>query len=348
MIRRFEENPLITPADVRPSHPGLEVIGALNPGATLFEGETLLLVRVAERPIQEAGYVSTIVAVPDRPGEIQTVRVKLDDPDLVYKDPRVFYYKGQAFLTSLSHLRLARSKDGRNFKVAEKPTMVADGIEEQYGVEDARVVRMPDGWYYVNTASASTLGITMRLARTKDFASFERLGTIFTPDNKDTAFFPEKIGGRYYAFHRPCNAVSTMWVASSTDMLDWGRHRPLMGPRPGLWDGERVGCGAEPIRTAKGWLQLYHGAIVTPDGGVCYGIGAVMLDGEKPWVVVKRLEEAVALPEASYETDGFVSRVIFHNGLVRRSEGEVDLYYGAADERTCGMRLDLEALMRRF
>ena len=50
MVRRFDENPLIRPADVPASRPDYEVVGAFNPGAIVHGGETLLLLRVAERP----------------------------------------------------------------------------------------------------------------------------------------------------------------------------------------------------------------------------------------------------------------------------------------------------------
>ena len=55
MIKRFAHNPIIGPQEVRPSAPDLEVMCAFNPGATERDGEILLLLRVAERPIPEPG-----------------------------------------------------------------------------------------------------------------------------------------------------------------------------------------------------------------------------------------------------------------------------------------------------
>ena len=48
--RRLAENPLITPADVKPILPGMEVVSTFNAAATRFGDEVILLVRVAERP----------------------------------------------------------------------------------------------------------------------------------------------------------------------------------------------------------------------------------------------------------------------------------------------------------
>src|SRR5437899_10854915 len=48
--RRLEQNPLITARDVKPSQPELEVVSAFNAGTAKLDGETVLLLRVAERP----------------------------------------------------------------------------------------------------------------------------------------------------------------------------------------------------------------------------------------------------------------------------------------------------------
>lgn len=344
MIQRFEQNPLLAPADVQPSRPDMEVIGAFNPGAVQVGDETVLVVRVAERPVPEDGFVAAAVLDPDRPGEVAVHRVRLDDPGLCYTDPRVFTHRGKDYLTSLSHFRIARAKDGRNFTIDPRPTLFPEGAYEAFGIEDARVIAL-DGAYYLMYTAASPLGIVPALARTRDFATFERLGAMFPPPNKDIAIFPEKIGGRYFALHRPCTGDPAIWIASSPDLRDWGGHRQLMPIRPGAWDGERIGCGAEPVRTERGWLQIYHGAIVTPDGGVVYCLGAVLLDLDEPWNILARRRAPVMVPEAGYEVRGFVDNVVFHNGLVDRRDGTLDLYYGAADERTCGARLDVHALL---
>ena len=47
---RLADNPLITPDDVAPSQPGMEVISTINAGAARVGDEVVLLLRVAERP----------------------------------------------------------------------------------------------------------------------------------------------------------------------------------------------------------------------------------------------------------------------------------------------------------
>ncbi len=339
MIHRFPNNPLIVPGDIKPSRPDFEVLCAFNPGATLFDGRKLLLVRVAERPIQEEGYVTTVIVDQDTRG-LKVLRYKLDDPDLDASDPRVIRYRGVNYLTSMSHFRVATSEDGSNFTISEQPSLIGSGIYETYGIEDARIVQLEDA-YYINYTGVSALGVVTCLARTRDFQNFERLGVIFAPDNKDVAIFPEQIGGRHYTLHRP--AVKhlgslAIWLASSDNLLDWGHHQAIIGPRPGKWDGERVGAGASPIRTAEGWLELYHGC----DENTRYCTGALLLDLNEPWKVLARSEEPFLVPEAPYEREGLLPNIIFHSGLIENADGTVDLYYGGGDFLTCGCRVSIQ------
>lgn len=343
MLTRFKENPLISPSDVKPSRPDFEVMCAFNAGAALHRGQTVLLVRVAERPQPERGYVSTAFLDPAHPDALKVLRIRLKDPQLDFSDPRFFMHRGRFYLTSISHLRLATSADGHAFTVAPVPALRPEFDYEEYGIEDPRICRL-NGWFYVNYSAISRQGVVTALARTRDFVSYEKLGIIFCPDNKDIALFPEKINGRYYCFHRPSMkqiGAPSMWLASSPNLRDWGQHRFIMGPRPGAWDSERVGCGASPVKTPHGWLQIYHGA----NEKVCYCSGAVLLDLQEPWKVLARSDTPLFRPQAPYERRGLMPNVVFSNGLVPRSDGLLDVYYGAADTTTCGLSLDLNALL---
>lgn len=105
-------------------------------------------------------------------------------------------------LTSLSHLRIARSKDGINFTVDKAPAILPIAEEESWGMEDPRITKIGDV-YYINYTSVTENGPATSLISTKDFVNFERHGIIFAPENKDVAIFPEKINGEYVAFNRP-------------------------------------------------------------------------------------------------------------------------------------------------
>ncbi len=343
MIQRFPNNPLFSPADIQPSHPDFKVLCVFNPAATIFEGRRLLLMRVAETPIPQEGYVATPVVDPDS-GKMVVRRFRIDDPDVKIGDPRAFTYKGETFLTSLSHLRIATSQDGVHFVAEPHPAMYPCGPYEAFGIEDARIT-LVDGHFYINYTAASPLGVVTALARTDDFKTFQRLGIVFGPDNKDVALFPEKIDGRYYAFHRPAVkhcGLPSIWLASSNDLLDWGRHHFVAGPRLGHWDCERVGAGSAPIKTEHGWLAFYHAA----DHNTRYCLGAMLLDLKQPWRVLARPEEPFFIPKADYEiAGGFMPNIVFHNGTIDRGDGTVELYYGGGDLVTCGARVKISDLL---
>src|SRR5579871_5959208 len=116
MFVRHPNNPLISPNDLRPLRPDFEIIGTFNAGATVYNGETILLVRVAERPISDSPDV-VLIPILDASGEVTIMRVRRDDPAYDTHDSRMVgdRQNGGFFLTSLSHLRLARSRDGVHF-----------------------------------------------------------------------------------------------------------------------------------------------------------------------------------------------------------------------------------------
>ena len=72
LMNRFPENPLLRPTDAPPSRADMVVECLLNPGAFRYQGKTGLLLRVAERPQPEEGWVSTPVLDPTSEGGIRT------------------------------------------------------------------------------------------------------------------------------------------------------------------------------------------------------------------------------------------------------------------------------------
>ena len=334
-VERFAENPLIMPSQVTPSREGWEVACTFNPGAIEYEGEVLLLVRVAERPAGQDPdeMVAPILDVSTGPPRMELLRVRRDDPDLVTVDPRWFVYRGQMYLTSISHLRVARSQDGRHFTVESRPAFFPETWYETFGVEDPRITKL-EGQYLISYTSVSAHGIATSLATTPDFRGFTRHGMIFAPENRDVSIFPEKVGGQYFCHHR---AIARhiggfdMWAANSPDLVHWGQHSLLMSPRPGTWEAGRIGGGSVPFRTEQGWLTIYHGA----DQDNRYYLGALLCDGDDPRRVIARSGEPLLTPEAPYEVTGFLGNVVFSCGTVVRGD-ELTIYYGAADQYVCG------------
>jgi predicted GH43/DUF377 family glycosyl hydrolase len=347
-IHRAQMNPLISPLHVTPSSEEMRVVSAFNAATATVGGETFLLLRVAEVP-KEVG--ADEVAVPvvawtaGTPG-IEVRRFALDTPGLDLSDPRAVIYEGEIYLSSLSHLRLARSTDGYHFTIDTVPALFPTEPYEEYGLEDPRMTSI-DGTVYINYTAVSRYGVGVALASTQNFATYTKHGMILAPENKNVVIFPEKIGGQYMMIHRPSTTGlgnQQMWVAASHDLLHWGMHVPLMGKRPGMWDSMRLGAGAVPIKTDYGWLEIYHG--VNPEQGYC--LGAVLLDLEDPTQILARSSIPFLIPETEYERVGFYGNVVFTCGAVAtqvENAAVVRIYYGAADQYTCRADIALEDIL---
>lgn len=331
---------------VNPSQPDLRVVGAFNPAAIRHDGEVLLLLRIAEAPTAPPAEVtSPVYNVETGRLDIRTWPRNAEGVDT--GDPRVTIVDGRTWLTSISHFRIARSQDGVNFTVDPAPAMSAANEYEVFGIEDPRITLI-DGTYWINYTAVSPWGISTALASTTDFRSFDRHGIIFAPPNRDVTIFPEKVGGRYAALHRPMASEpgeNAIWSATSPDLIDWGEHRYVAGARSAMWDDLKIGGGAVPFRVATsghdGWLAIYHGVTASPP---TYSLGALLLDADDPSKVIGRSREPVLRPEAEYERHGFYDGVVFSCGLL--AEGDlVRIYYGAADGVTAVADLSLDEIL---
>ena len=342
LAKRFAENPILRPQDICPSTPGMQVECLLNPGVFRFQGKTWLLLRVAERPEQQPG--KTSFPVFSGTGELQILEFNNSDPKLDLSDPRVLRYDGVDYLTTLSHLRLVVSDSGLNFKEdTHFRPLFGQGALETYGIEDCRVTQIGTT-YYLTFTEVSANGVGVGLRSTTDWRRITAHGMILPPHNKDCALFPELIGGKYYALHRPSSPAiggNYIWLAESPDLLHWGNHRCLARSRPASWDSARVGAGAAPIRTPEGWLVIYHGANTEHR----YCLGALLLDLEQPSKVLARSLEPIMEPVADYERTGFFGNVVFTNGHIVDGD-TVTLYYGASDSVICGARLSIREILQ--
>ena len=238
-----------------------------------------------------------------------------------------------------SFFALARSADGLHWSVDETPVMLPAkdehfGRYEALGIEDPRATFIDGAWHVLYTAY-SGYGPRIALARTQDFVDFERVAIISQPGNKDGVLFPEKINGEYVRLDRPIgNDVGSIWISRSKDLIHWGHSRLLATPRPGYWDSFRVGASVPPFRTDAGWLEIYHGTRMTNSGPV-YRAGTLLLDINDPYKVIARSGIALLSPRVAYERVGDIPNVVFASGAIVEPDGEVKIYYGAADTSIC-------------
>jgi len=246
---------------------------------------------------------------------------------------------------NLSRFGLAESIDGVNFERSEDPVFEAD-LTNQYerlGVDDPRITQIDDTYYITYTAPSVYEAAAYRtgkfapslhhpapwrvrpsLVTTHNFKDFGRKGILLDIDTKDVTLFPEKINGRFALLHR---IYPHTYINFSTDLRSWSDEKVLISVRPDFWDCERVGAGAQPIKTPKGWLLFYHGT----DKNQVYKLGVLLLDLADPTKVLYRSDEPILEPEEHYEKVGLTPNVVFTCGAVEKDD-QYFVYYGAADK----------------
>ena len=256
-------------------------------------------------------------------------------------NPSVIYYNGLFHmhyraqgLDYVSRIGYAMSTDGVTWNRLRHPVLAPSSERDARGVEDPRVTELEGRFYMAYTAysrggfhapvGVPPLGITPMYAVSDNLITWETLGPVVEgEDNKDHALFPAKVGGEFVTFHR---RPPSIWLASSRDMKSWREHAEILTPRPGLWDGKRVGAGGPPILTEAGWLVLYHGY----NEHHIYCMGAALLDRNDPRKVLKRPEMPILAPKEMWEIKGDVPFVVFGTGNPVVN-GTIYLYYGGAD-----------------
>jgi len=262
----------------------------------------------------------------------------------IFEDKILLLYRAQG-RDRISRFGLATSDDGFNFTRADLPIFegVEDNKYERLGVEDPRITKIGDTFFIVYTAasiypanvkkkkSAPSLSskipwrVRVSLTTTLDFKTFTRLGSLLPDlDTKDGCLFPEKINGKFVLIHR---VYPNMYLSASTDLKHWDKPKILATIRKETWDSERIGAGPPPIKTAKGWLLIYHGV----DTKKIYRLGLMVLDLKNPDKILYRSSKPIFEPEERYEKDGYVKNVVFTCGAIEWDD-QYYVYYGAADK----------------
>ena len=253
-------------------------------------------------------------------------------------------------LNGRSIIGKAVSSDGYNFKVAPTPfiTPATEGVFKEYeafGVEDPRISYI-DGEYLITYSAYSQHGVRIGLAKTKDFKTVERFSLITEADYRNVVIFPEKFNGLYARLDRPHSEISpwAIWISYSPDLRYWGDSELIMNPVKYHWDEMKIGPGATPIKTSRGWLNIYHGVFPTMAGSV-YRLGVALHDLHNPAKIIAVGDEWILQPEETYEITGYVPNVVFTCGAIPEPDGSVKIYWGGADTVMCVGTANIEELV---
>jgi len=350
---------VFTPADIDLSRSPLAgkvgaetyVLGAFNPGMTrLANGNLLLMVRVAEA-----------LKKPIRDGNVHAIRWEdgayvLDAWPLTMvdtKDPRKFLIPGGGWkvmaLTSLSWLLpVELDAEGRSVVAVHYDKAIAPRTSYQcYGVEDARISKVGDR-YLMTTCSVSPERHSTTLYSSVDALDWQLEGIVLDHQNKDMLIFEGLIDGQYWAQTRPLGDLyfayppGSEWrsgpsinLSRSPDALHWKPHdKPGIRPHAATVSTARMGGGAPPILTDRGWLTLWHG--VEPSGVVgIYRTYWSILDKDDPSITVATEHTALLEPNPALteplKDSMYLDNVVFTTGIADAGDfyvvasGEADL-----------------------
>lgn len=238
------------------------------------------------------------------------------------------------------------------FKFWNKPVLIPETDDRDVNVYDMRLVKHEDGWIYglfcterkdpdAPEGDTSSAVAQCGIVRTKDLKEWERLADLKTksPQQRNVVLHPEFIDGKYAFYTRPQDGfIST----GSGGGIAWGLSDSIMNA---VIDKENIidekvyhtikevknGQGPAPIKTEKGWLHIAHGVRNTA-AGLRYVLYALMTDLDQPNKVIYQPGGYFLAPKGE-ERIGDVSNVVFTNGLIRKNNGDVYIYYASSDTR---------------
>lgn len=360
LAHRLSNNPILTSADVAPSQSALEVVSVFNAAAARIGDETILLLRVAERPRAMTGRLPATVRTLDlaapheklgavAPGTLGEDVIGIAFLDPATTPPRVIVAYVRKDLPGLD------ASDPRSIQVT-RPSVTPGGREEvrdyltqishlrvarsidgaHFTVDEAPAVvpsdsfeeygcedpraTLIDGVWHITYVSVSSLGITTSRLTTTDFRSFERRGLMFLPDHKDVVLLPSLVKGRYVALTRPMPSSFNRVLGIWIAFSD-----DLIS-----WGGHR------PLALPRQgmWDAVRTGAGSVPfrvaegwlelyhgvDADGRYAMGALLLDADDPACVLARSPEPILTPDEEYEQAGFYRNTVFSCGHVPLDE----------------------------
>ncbi len=327
------------------------VLGAFNPGMTrLPNGNLLLMVRVAEA-LKTPLKGDTVRAIRWDDGRYVLDSWPLDGVDMT--DPRKFAIKGHSWkvlaLTSLSWLLPVEfDAEGRKLVQVHYDKAIAPTTPYQcYGVEDARISKVGEG-YWMTTCSVSPERHSTTLYSSSDALNWTLEGIVLDHQNKDMLIFEGLIGGKFWAQTRPLGDLyfayppGSEWLpgpsinlSTSPDALHWKPFdKPGLRPHSATRSTARMGGGAPPILTDRGWLTLWHGVEPKDVVGI-YRTYWTLLDKDDPSRTLATEHDALLEPSPDLTAPladlMYLDNVVFTTGIADGGEvfvvasGEADL-----------------------
>lgn len=279
-------------------------------------------------------------------------------------------YKGGMLGTSVG---IAVSDNGvDNWKVFSKPLMDYQSGKNMLGKDDgySDILRLydprlsvVDGKIYLCLAMDTQHGIRGCIAEVSEDLTEYNIISSSAPDNRNMVLFPEKVNGNFVRLERPFpvygryeNERFDVWMSKSPDLIYWGENELVLGVESVPYCNSKLGPAAPPIKTDKGWLCTFHAVDIEKENrgqnmwerqwSKRYSAGIMLLDLDNPSKVIGMSKLPLIAPELEFEAfSGFRQNVIFPGGMILEDNGEVKIYYGAADTVECLATADVNDLI---
>ena len=324
-----------------------KIVGELHSSPIMrrYEGNPLL---TAKDMPYEATYVFNAGVIKYRGEYVIAPRINVYDAS---------YTKSLDLFTGLGF-----SKDGIKFDIIPDKIRVHYKGEILPGVNDARLTVMDDELYlsfcFENLHSERPGIAKWRNDGTTDFDAV----CIGVPQQRNMVLCPYKVNDLYMRLERPSNQWKDafhIWYSFSPDMRYWGDSELYLGCEDVPFATAKIGAGAPPLKTDKGWLLIFHAVDEDPARTVImktgnrpwhkrYTAGAALYDLEDPTKLIAITKEPLIVAEAPYETgadDLWTEFTIFPCGAVLEDDNNtLRIYYGAGDCSTNLATTTLEEL----
>lgn len=311
-------------------------------------------------PVLEAG--ANVFTCPILQTEVKWDEKDVFNPASVVRDGKVYMiFRAEDKIgkyAGTSRLGLAISDDGLHFAKQPTPVFYPDNdsmkvYEWEGGVEDPRIVESADGQYIMTYTSYDGQVARLCLATSPDLQSWTKHGLVLTGAFRDTwsksgaivasrvgdRMVAQKIQDKYWMYF----GDTDLFMATSPDLIHWSpvlngdSLKPVLQPRPDMFDSRLVESGPYALMTPAGIVLLYNGMNLDEGGDPqlakgAYCSGQALFDLNDPTVLKDRLDQHFMMPDKPYEINGQVNQVCFIEGMVP-FKGNWYLYYGTADSK---------------
>ena len=283
------------------------------------------------------------------------------NPTAFVKDGKVYLLYRAQDSAMTSRLGLAISEDGVHFKKQVAPIFYPanDSVlkyEWKGGVEDPRIVSMPDSGYLLTYTSYDGKTARLCFATSNDLVKWEKHGPVLSSPKYINAWsksgavvvaqqgdkmVAKKINGKYWMYF----GDTDLFMANSLDLIHWEAVEnresqklvSVLEPRAGYFDSRLVEPGPYALYTPKGIVLIYNSSNAannndTTQPKFTYAAGQALFDANAPYKLLDRSANYFIHPDKPYELKGEVNNVCFVEGLVFFKNKWI-LYYGTADSK---------------